>query len=374
MATGEGQPYCGTVTSGLIGPGRLHSEVAAVSLTLIQKSDLADFVGHLLTHYRVVGPMKTGSGFAFGVIADPATLRLDYPTTILPPKKYLLPPRETLFEFDVAEGSLSPPLLAQPTVIFGAHTCDVHAIQLLDEVFSSGQVDAQYLNRRRQTLIVSVECLAPCDEHSFCKSMGTLTADDGYDLHLTDMGEAYAVDIGTTAGHDLLIQNAITREASPEAVRRLNAVLSEKWAKFPYRLDFDVSDLPSLLSLSMKSPLWTELGERCLSCGACTSVCPTCFCFDVRDETEMDPRHGQRVRIWDSCQLDEFAAVAGGHNFRKSRAMRQRHRFLRKGKYILEAHKQLGCVGCGRCARACLVNITPVNVFNELYRQQEAGR
>jgi formate hydrogenlyase subunit 6/NADH:ubiquinone oxidoreductase subunit I len=121
----------------------------------------------------------------------------------------------------------------------------------------------------------------------------------------------------------------------------------------------------------MKSPLWAELGERCLACAACTQVCPTCFCFDVRDEVELDLRRGRRVRAWDSCQLDEFATVAGGHDFRKSRGLRLRHRFMRKGKYILEAHKRLGCVGCGRCARACLVDITPMGVFNELYRQQE---
>lgn len=323
--------------------------------------------------YRVVGPVETNNGFAFEVITDPAALRLDYPTTTLPPKKYLLPPRETLFEFDNdGHGILQPAPPPQLTVIFGVHTCDLHAIQLLDEVFSSGQADSQYLRRRRQTLIVSIECLAPCDENSFCKSMGTLTAEEGYDLHLTDLGDAYAVDIGTTAGRDLLIQNARTAEASPEAMQKLNAVLSEKWPKFPYRLEFDVSDLPSLLSLSMKSPLWNELGEQCLGCAACTIVCPTCFCFDVRDEVEMDLRHGRRVRAWDSCQLDEFATVAGGHDFRKSRALRQRHRFMRKGKYILEAHQHLGCVGCGRCARACLVSITPVSVFNRLYQQQEA--
>jgi len=164
---------------------------------------------------------------------------------------------------------------------------------------------------------------------------------------------------------------AQTRLAEPEDISRLNAVLNEKWPRFSYRLDFDVSDLPSLLSVSMKSSIWAQLGERCLACASCTNVCPTCYCFDVRDEVEIDLQHGQRVRVWDSCQLDEFATVAGGHNFRKSKAMRQRHRFMRKGKYIYDAYGYMGCVGCGRCARACLVNINPVSVFNELYRQRE---
>jgi sulfhydrogenase subunit beta (sulfur reductase) len=345
----------------------------AVSLAIINKQDVPTFVRNLLRFYRVGGPVETNGHYAFNTIRDPAELRLDYPTTILPPKKFLLPPKETLFEFDSAhEFKIKPPRLEPRTIIFGVHTCDLHAIQLLDHVFEAGHPDPNYNSRRRQTLIVSVECLSPCDEYSFCKSMGTLSADEGYDLHLTDIGDAYAIDIGTDAGQNLL-EHASVRSETPTDMQRLNAVLSEKWPRFPYRLDFDVSDLPSLLSMSMQSPLWNELGERCLACASCTNVCPTCFCFDVRDEVELNLTHGQRSRVWDSCQLDEFATVTGGHNFRKSRALRQRHRFMRKGKYILDAHHHLGCVGCGRCARACLVNITPVGVFNELYRQKEVG-
>ena len=197
-------------------------------------------------------------------------------------------------------------------------------------------------------------------------------ADEGYDLHLLDLGDAYVFDIATEKGESLL-EYAQPEAVTPKAMERIGAVLNEKWQYFPYRLDFDVNDLPSLLSMSMKSPLWEELGERCLACAACTNVCPTCFCFDVRDEVELNLSEGRRVRSWDSCQLDDFATVAGGHNFRQSRALRQRHRFMRKGKYILNAHGYLGCTGCGRCARACLVDITPVDVFNELFRQREGG-
>lgn len=344
-----------------------------MSLVILKKQDLNDFVSRLMQTYHVGGPVQKNGGFAFETIDDPESLRLDYPTTILPPKKFLLPVKETLIEYENArEGKLKPPVDEQPLVIFGVHTCDVHGIQLLDRVFNTGQVDPNYVRRRQNTTIISLECLTPCDANSFCKSMGTLTAEEGFDIHLVDLGDEYAMDIATEKGFELM-KHVQALPASMADISRLNAVLSEKWPRFPYRLDFDISDLPSLLNMSMKSTLWNELGERCLACAACTNVCPTCFCFDVKDEIDFNLTSGKRIRVWDSCQLDEFAIVAGGHNFRKSRALRQRHRFMRKGRYILEAHQYLGCTGCGRCARACLVDITPVGVFNELNRRKELG-
>jgi sulfhydrogenase subunit beta (sulfur reductase) len=344
-----------------------------VSLSILKKQDINEFINHLLPSYRVCGPVQKNGGYTFETINEPDELRLEYPTTILPPKKFILPVTETLFEFeDARTGKMSPPEQEAPILLLGVHACDLHAFQLLDSVFSTGHVDMNYVNRRRRTMIASIECLAPCDGHSFCKSMGTLSADEGYDLHLVDLGEVYAVDVMTEAGQEL-IKNAQVLPATATDIERLNAVLTEKWPRFPYRLDFDITDLPSLLNMSMKSPLWAELGERCLGCAACTNVCPNCVCFDVRDELDLNLTSGRRIRHWDSCQLDEFATVAGGHDFRKKRALRQRHRFMRKGRYLLEAHKSLGCVGCGRCARACLVDISPVSVFNELYRRKELG-
>ncbi len=345
-----------------------------MSLKIIEKAAMAAFVSGVMGQYTVVGPQvkaQQADGreqFAFGPLTDPDQLRLDYNTTILPPKKHLLPQEEVLFTFRTADFSTVPALAIQPQVIFGVHTCDLHAMKLLDAVFATGEQDEHYLRRRESSLIIGIECLKPCDEHSFCKSMNTLTASDGFDLHLTDMGDAYAVEVGTDAGAKLLQDYCQTCEASEDAVGRLNQVLSEKWPRFSYRLDFDGAELPSLMALSYKDPLWDELGKRCLACGSCNIVCPTCYCFNVCDRISLDGQTGERARLWDSCQLDEFARVATGENFRHKRAQRQRHRFFRKGKYIPDMHSELGCVGCGRCARACLVDITPVGVWNALYQ------
>jgi sulfhydrogenase subunit beta (sulfur reductase) len=345
-----------------------------MTLRILDKGALAPLVNALMADYKVIGPQAKGPKFAFGPITDPAQLRLDYNTTILPPKKVLQPPEERLATFTrQGEPHVEPVVEAEPTVLLGVHTCDLHAIRLLDQAFSQEHPDAHYLERRAQTVIVSLECLEPCDELSFCKSMGTLAANEGYDLHLTDLGLAYAVDVATEAGEQLLSRYGTAREASDVDVSLLNEVLSAKWPRFTYRLNFEAAELPGLLSMAYDYPLWDELGERCLACGSCTNVCPTCYCFNVFDEVDMALAEGERHRRWDSCQLDEFASVAGGENFREARSARQRHRFMRKGKYLYEKFGELGCVGCGRCIRTCVANISIVEGFNAIHETAVGG-
>lgn len=342
-----------------------------MSLKILDKGAVAPLIKALMKDYRVVGPQAKGPKFAFETVTDPSQLRLDYDTTILPPKKVLQPPHERLATFSMGESpNVEEVIEAKPTVLFGMHTCDLHAIKLLDEVFSQDYPDTHYLKRREQTVIVSLECLEPCDEYSFCKDMGTLTAEEGYDLHLTDLGPAYAVDVATEAGQELLASYANDREAEDADIQRMNEVLSAKWPRFSYRLEFESAELPSLMAMAYDHPLWDDLGSRCLACGSCTNVCPTCYCFNVVDEVNMSLTEGGRLRHWDSCQLDEFASVAGGENFREERAARQRHRFMRKGKYIYEKVGELGCVGCGRCIRTCVANISIVEGFNTIHKQR----
>ncbi len=337
-----------------------------MSLRILDKGAVAPLINALMADYRVVGPQAKGSKFAFDPITDPAQLRLDYDMTILPPKKVFQPPEERLATFTM-QGEVEPVMEVEPTVLFGVHTCDLRAILLLDQAFSQDYADAHYLERRKQTTIVSLECLEPCDEHSFCKSMGTLAADEGYDLHLTDLGAAYAIDVATEAGEQLLSKYGTATEAAEADVRRLNEVLGAKWPRFTYRLDFDAAELPAMLHTAYDHPLWEQLGERCLACGSCTNVCPTCYCFNVVDEVNLALTEGERLRHWDSCQLTEFASVAAGENFREARSARQRHRFMRKGKYLYEKFGELGCVGCGRCVRTCVAKISIVDGFNAIH-------
>jgi ferredoxin len=324
-------------------------------------------VGALMADYRVVAPVAKEPQFAFEPLDDPLDVRLDYNITILPPKTALQPPRERLVRIQFeGEPIVEPVLDAVPTVLFGVHTCDLHAVPMLDRAFSVDYPDAHYLERRKNTLIVSLECLSPCDEHSFCKDMGTMAADNGYDLHLTDIGSAYAIDVGTEAGAALLDTYEGAKTAEDGETGLLQEALSAKWPRFRNRLTFDSSELPSVLAAGYNHPVWKALGERCLACGSCTNVCPTCYCFNVADSIELSQTAAVRTRNWDSCQLEEFALVASGENFREARSARQRHRMMRKGKYLRERFGTTGCVGCGRCIRACLVHINIVDTYNAI--------
>ncbi len=343
-----------------------------MSLRILPKVALPEWLEWLGANYRLIGPKAKQGAYVFDEIQAVEELCLDYSITILPPKKVLLPQQETLLQFDTS-GSVhrvEPVFDDTPTVIFGVHTCDMHAIALMDRVFDQGYTDRHYRTRRKHSTIVTIECLNPCSEFSFCKSMGTLSVPEEFDLHIIDLGNAFSIEVGSPQGIMLLQHLTAVREAKPEDFQQLHRVMSEKWPRFSYRLDFDVSELSSLIALSYRSELWTSLGEQCLGCGTCNIVCPTCNCFDVIDQVDFGLQSGSRCRVWDSCQLDRFSSLAGGHDFRTSRASRLRHRFFHKFKYQPELYEVVGCVGCGRCAQECLVHISPVDVLNELYRRQ----
>lgn len=340
-----------------------------MKIKIMPKVAMPGWVERLCRQYRVVGPIQKHGQTVFGEITGAKELCLDYQSTVLPPKKYLTPQQEILLKYRMDGSHIEAAIEPQQTVVLGVHTCDIHAMKLFDRIFSQGFTDQHYQSHRQNTCLVSIECLRPCSEQSFCRDMGTASVADGYDLHLIDLGDAYAINVGTVRGEMLLKGFHHVFDVVESDMVRINEVLGSKWQEFPYRLHSEVHELPELLTESYDSELWHELGDRCLACGMCTQVCPTCYCFDMSDETDLMLEEGKRVRRWDSCQIHEFAMVAGGHNFRERLAARQRHRFMRKGKYQMDAYDMVGCVGCGRCANACLVHITPVEVFNELHER-----
>lgn len=330
---------------------------------IIDKDRLPDLVRGLATDYEVVGPVEKGGKFVFAPISDPAELRLGYDTTILPAKKWFFPPEEAMMRFRVADNEVvDDEVYAPARVLFGLHSCDIAGLLLMDNVFFGQYPDPYYQARRANTLIVGVSCTP--SETCFCNAWGTDETHAGYDIFLTDLGDSYFASIRSVKGAELVDRHVEAREADEKDIARFQKVTAEFEGSFAH--DIDTAQLPLLLDAKFDSPIWDELGAQCLACGACSMVCPTCYCFDVHDELEPDQQFGTRVRTWDSCQFKEFAAVAHGQNFRDTRASRVKYRYYHKQWGYLSKFERVLCVGCGRCTRACKADINPVRVIEAL--------
>ena len=338
----------------------------------IKKADPSVFrnwVQSLIDRERVFGVQAKGERFAFGPLARPEDLRLDYDVTILPPKKYFQPQREVLLEFDRSDGFESV-MNEESFIVLGVHPCDMEGIRQMDEVFQQNNVDAHYLAYRERATIV-VSDVRAVSETVFSGCMGHATAEDMdvFDVLLTHLPDgSELVDVRTEKGEALLGG----LEDSPDANAGDLAAREEVWRANRERLrKFELKmkpkELPALLERSAGHPVWEEMAALCYSCGSCNLVCPTCYCFTVDDEMNWDMQTGRRVRTWDGCMLAGFAKVAGGHDFRPNPAARYRHRYYRKGKYMWDMIGKIGCVGCGRCVAACTAKIAnPVEVYNRL--------
>ena len=350
-------------------------ELAAKTLTGPQ---LSSFVEKMIAAGPVVG-VKAKEGtedrFAFGPLGSASELRLDYDVTILPPKKYLLPARETLVRFRLDNSPVTEPCVEAPraTVLIGVHPYDMIAMNQLDRLMRAGYPDPNYLARREAFTVIGVDP-ARASEKAFWGAMGCDAVEKGFDLWLTDIGGTYVVEIGSQKGAALLEEYAETRDATEKELEaRSGARKKLKELGTTRAVRFRPAELPGLLRRSFESGIWEEKARKCLSCGSCNLVCPTCYCFDVRDEVNISLKEGERYRVWDGCVLEDFAKVGTGENFREKRLARYRHRFYRKGMYLYDRYGHIACVGCGRCATACLPDIAdPVAVYNDLKEAETA--
>ncbi|MDR2108653.1 MAG: 4Fe-4S dicluster domain-containing protein [Coriobacteriales bacterium] len=336
---------------------------------VIDKTELPELLNGFLVAHQVIGPVDKGDHFEFAPVTAADELALDYTLTTLPPKKYLLPPRETLLSFGTTHAEdIEVVCEVTPRVIFGVHACDINAINRLDAVFLGDEFpDPYYRARREATLVVGISCtpFAEC----LCGLWGTGEVHSGYDLFLFDLGEVYLVSIYSVEGANILEATCHPRPATPAEV--LDFEICSKRFHDSFAALPDTAELPMLMDVLHKDATWDELGERCLSCTACSVSCPTCYCFDLIDLTDPDGCGGRRQRVWDSCNSPGFAVVAGGHNFRDSGRNRVRHRFYHKLLSFRAKYGDMLCVGCGRCVRSCKADINPRTVIERLYRDRD---
>lgn len=321
----------------------------------------------LLESRRVFGTIEKDGFPAFGEISAPDELVLSTTPTHLSAKEFFFPQKEVLLKFDIKKPAFEPVVEATEQAIIGMHPCDIRALGLMDRVFAAGTPDANYLARRSKTLIIGADCVP--DAYCFCKSLGNSEVETGFDLFLHRIGKGFLVRTGSERGEETLLKLASVREPTKKEFSEFQGARDKRESSFKAKLDAPASELPAIYAKSDEAKVWGKIGEICTGCGSCNNVCPTCYCFDVKDEVKASLAEGERVRTWDGCTLEEFAKVAGGHNFRKTRAERLRHRFNRKFRYLSSTFDMLFCVGCGRCSRACLVKINIVEVTNEVIRE-----
>jgi len=367
-------------TSAVIEPGALESLVAA----------LRD------RGYRVVGPQVRDRAIVYDDLAGaddlpigwgdaqgPGSYRLHrradearfgFAASPQSWKQFLFPPRVRLWSArrdgnEIAFEDEEPP--SRPLALVGVRGCDLRAIQVQDRVFLDGpQVDADYAGRRRGLFVVAVNCTEPAAT-CFCTSSGSgPEAWSGADLVLTELFEPeheLLVEARTQEGEDVLAElprrsarfgeRAAARKALRDAAERIERRV-------------DLEGLPEVLAARVESPRWQSIAERCLACGNCTLVCPTCFCSAGEDTTDLAGGAAERSRRWASCFGLDHSYIHGG-SVRASGAARYRQWLTHKFGTWEEQFGVQGCVGCGRCIAWCPVGIDVTEELDLLRREEE---
>lgn len=338
----------------------------------IQGEDLRDFLNNLTEEYTVYapvenkGPIKTDEEFIFGEIESAEEAALHHPPSMIPPKRFFFPEKETMLEIE--DSKVKEPKLDEELVLFGVHDYDINSFLILDKMFAQDPHSDPYYERRRENSIVIGIDYEPT-EYCFSKSMGKEKAEEGFDLHLTKVPEddAYIVLVGSETGAELASSDlfkSVDSEVARDVIER-----SLDWEE---EVSVDTEGLPEMAYESFgDEELWEEFGEKCLGCGNCTMVCPCCNCFDVKDEASLESLKVSRKKTWNACTLLEFAEVSGG-NFRSSIKSRYRNWFFDKFRIFPKEIEEFGCVGCGRCIKACPVDIDVREVISEV-REKHGG-
>ena len=305
---------------------------------ILSKKDFPQFIANLIEKYQVIAPVKS-SPTKFQKIDSPDEIYLKEITQV-PAKQHFIPENEPLLRFQTKKATEYKGKIKK-TILFGLRKCDLNAIQIIDKVM----YDEQYLSKRKSTILIGHFCEHP-DKFCFCNSM---QLEDYHDLFFYPKGKNYYIEVGSKAG-EALVKNL----PSPEK-------------EVPIPNPKNSKKLKNLnISKNYKDVCWENDAAKCLSCSACTIYCPTCNCFDIKDDLANNLKSGTRKRCQASCQLKSFSKVAGGKSYRDSRLSRFKHFVYHKISYYKSIHNRPMCVGCGRCLRVCPTKIDWVNTINKL--------
>jgi ferredoxin len=235
----------------------------------------------------------------------------------------------------------------------GLRPCDLKAVQTMDRtMMAPGFEDPVYRSLRKNSIFIVVNCLTP-GANCFCASMGAgPAAESGYDLAITELPEKFIID--APEGSEKYLAGIELKPATREDVEKVSDMVRQAANLMGRRVETE--DLSRRMFAGMDSPVWGEVADRCLACGNCTLVCPTCFCNSTHDHIDVRDGSVSRVRVWDSCLSRDFV-YAAGWNPRYQRRDRYRQFVMHKFSYWLDQFGTHGCVGCGRCITWCPVGI-----------------
>jgi sulfhydrogenase subunit beta (sulfur reductase) len=358
--------------------------LAGFTTSVIAPDALEKLVGALRARgYRVLGPTTRDGAIVYDELGSAAELpigwtesqeaatyrlerrddeaRFGYAVGPHSWKQFLLPPSIRLWQARRKDdGGLEvteEPADETPLAFIGVRSCELHAIGIQDRVFLEGSyVERDYGARRTDNFVVAVNCFEPGGT-CFCVSMGTgPKAEAGYDLALTEIldGEhRFLVEVGTERGAEVLGELP-HREAFETDVGAASAAVAGAAEKMGRQVE--AGDLRDLLARNLEHPRWEDVAERCLTCGNCTMVCPTCFCTSVEDTTDLAGESAEHVRLWDSCYSVDHAYIHGG-SVRPTGQSRYRQWLTHKFGTWHDQFGSSGCVGCGRCITWCPVGI-----------------
>ena len=270
-------------------------------------------------------------------------------------------PSEELDELETDENGLS-------YIVVGARACDVKAMELVDKVQIEGEFeDPFYRIRREKMFTIAADC-TDCGESCFCTLLGRKPwPEKGFDLTISKVDAGYLIEAGSERGEKVISENGdlftAPRDGQEKARDEARAKLVEKLEKI--NKDFpDATKMNEPLKEALTDAIWDEESARCVECGACTNICPTCYCFLLFDTVEGEKY--RRMMSWDSCQVSGYARMAGMGNPRPRLSDRVKHRYYHKYDYLPISHGEIFCTGCGRCIDTCSAGIDMRAVFRNV--------